>query len=144
LPGDQKNSVLAGGWLAVRQTLDFDGKRLDEEGFAKLVAIEAELLPTDLANKVGAIVSVDLDDLEDHGREDMGARRARTETLDRDLGKAVARDQAILNELLRKVMVSDGRLWLFGQGLVEGAGKPQVLMGFLYQLPVRKPGRGSC
>lgn len=150
------------GWLAVRQALDLDGKGLDEERHAKLVSIETALRPAELVQKVRAVVfstrlqGVGLDDFEDHSSEGM----ARTEALAQDLGKAVATEPAILAELLPEVVSSDGRLWLFGQGLLAGAmdvvemwnrlvaalkatamtaRNPQVLRGFLRQLRATNP-----
>ncbi|MBZ5608788.1 MAG: hypothetical protein LAP38_11045 [Acidobacteriia bacterium] len=154
------------GWLAVRQALDLDAKGLDEERRAKLVALEAELRPADLAQKVRAVVfstrlqGVDLDDFEDHTSEDITTRMARTEALAQDLGKAVATEETLLAELLPEIVTNDGRLWSFGQGLLAGASdaeemwnrlvatlagtqerarKPQVLGGFLHQLRVSNP-----
>ena len=154
------------GWLAVRQTLDLDGKGLEPEHLAGLISIEAALRPTDLMQKVRAIVfstrlqGVDLDDFEDHSTEDIGVRMARTEALAQDLGKAVATEETVLEELLPEAVAVDGRLWSFGQGLLDGAAdaeiiwsrlvaaltateerlcKPQVLLGFLHQLRVRNP-----
>ena len=80
--------------------------------------------------------------------------------LARDLGKAVAIEESVLAELLPELVSSDGRLWLFGQGLLEttldatqmwqrlvtaltateeGLRKPQVLAGFLHQAHAKDP-----
>jgi hypothetical protein len=149
------------GWLAVRQTLDLDAKGVEAEGLAPLIAIEVDLRPTDLLQRVRSVVfstrlqGVDLEDYEDHSTEDMSTRMARTEALARDLGKAVATEEAVLDELLPEVVSCAGRLWSFGQGLVDGTGdaadmwkrlvaaltateqglrRPQVLAGFLHQV----------
>lgn len=114
------------GWLAVRQALDLDGKGLDEECRGKLVALETAFRPTDLVQKVRAVVfstrlqGVDLDDFEDHSSENIATRMARTEALAQDLGRAVASNEVALAELLPEVVSSDGRLWSFGQGLLLG------------------------
>jgi hypothetical protein len=162
----RKSRFWPGGWLAVRQTLDLDGKELDEARLTTLLAIEADLRPADLVQKVRAVVfstrlqGVDFEDFEDHSTEDIGTRMARTEALTQDLGKAVATERTFLTELLPEIVASDGRLWSFGQGLLEGAvdaeemwnhlvaalaateesvRKPQVLNGFLHQLRGRNP-----
>lgn len=109
--------------------------------------------------------ALDLDDFKDHSTEDIGTRTARTEALAQDLGKAVATEEAVLDELLPEVVSSDGRLWSFGQGLLEGAAdaekmwnrlvtalaateeglrKPQVLRGFLHELHARDPALASA
>lgn len=154
------------GWRAVRQTLDAGGKGLAPERLAKLSDIEAQLRPTDLLQKVQAVVltkrlqGVDVDDFEDHADDDIITRMARTESLAQDLGAAVATDDAVLTALLPEVVSSDGRLWSLGQGLCKGAPeaeklwdrlvsalaateagrrKPQVLLGFLHELRTRTP-----
>lgn len=116
------------GWLAVRQSLDLDGKGCKPERLAKLVAIERALRPADLAQKVRAVVFplrsqyIDFDEFESHGTEDSPKRRARTEALAQELGKAVAMDDAVFVELLHELVSSNGlRRWSFGRGLVDGA-----------------------
>jgi hypothetical protein len=154
------------GWLAVRQALDLDGKGFDAARLAQLVAIETALRPTDLPQQVRAVVfstrlqGVDLGDFEDHSDDNITKRMARTEELAQQLGKSVVNDEAIFTELLPELVSTDGRLWSFGQGLVEGtanpaalwnrlvtalatteegARKPQVLRGFLQQLRATNP-----
>ncbi|HTM35323.1 MAG TPA: hypothetical protein VL156_01130 [Terriglobales bacterium] len=124
------------------------------------------LRPTDLLQKVRSVVfstrwqGIGLDDFADHTTEDIGTRMARTEALARDLGKAVATEEKVLDELLPEVVASDGRLWSFGQGLLdattdagmmwsrlvtaltatdESLRKPQALRGFLHPLRARNP-----
>ena len=162
----RKNRFWPEGWLAVRQTLDLDGKGLEPQCLAKLIAIEVALRPRDLMEKVRSVVfstrlqAINPDDFEDHSTEDVGTRMARTEALAHDLGKAVATEEKVLDELLPEVVASDGRLWSFGQGLLEGTAdagvmwirlvtaltstdeglrRPQVLRGFLHQLRVKNP-----
>jgi hypothetical protein len=154
------------GWLAVRHTLDFDGKGMEAERLAQLVGIEQDLRPADLSQKVRSIVlstglqSIDFEDFEQHAGEDISTRMARTEALAKQLGKAVATEEAILASLLPALVGSDGRLWLFGEGLLDGTTdpaalwdrlvaalnateeslrKPQVLGGFLSALHARDP-----
>lgn len=121
------------GWLAVRQTLDFDGKGMEPEFLAQLVSIERDLRPTDLLQKVQSIVlstqlqGIDFDDFEEHAGEDPSTRMAQGETLARQLGKAVANEEAILATLLPALVSSDGRLWSFGEGLLDGATDARVL-----------------
>jgi hypothetical protein len=154
------------GWRAVRQALDLDGTGLDEERRRKLVVLETALRPTDLMQKVRGVVfstrlqGIDLEDFEDHSGENIATRLARTEALAQDLGRAVASDQAVFEELLPEIVSSDGRLWFFGQGLLsgamdaaamwkrlvaalavteEGSRMPEVLRGFLHQLRATNP-----
>jgi hypothetical protein len=155
------------GWLAVRQTLDYDGKGMEPERLAQLKAIEEQLRPVDLPQQVRSIVfstrlqGIDLDAYdEDDSTEDMATRMARTEALARDLGKTVAREEATLQELLPELVSSEGRLWQFGRGLFDGAPdaetmwdrlvaaltateegsrRPQALLGFLHELHATNP-----
>jgi hypothetical protein len=162
----RRHAFWPAGWLAVRQTLEYDGKGMDPEDLASLNAIEAQLRPTDVTQKVHAIIfsnrmqGLDFEDFEEHPDEDISARVARTEALAQDLGKVVAADESVLTELLPDVVRTDGRLWEFGQGLAEGASdvvtmwdrlvaaftaagegarKPQVFRGFLRQLYAKDP-----
>jgi hypothetical protein len=154
------------GWLAVRQTLDFDGKGMDAQQLAQLVTLEQELRPANLPQKISSIVlsrksyAVDLDEFEDHTSDDIGTRMARTEELARNLGKAAAIEDKVLTDLLPELLSGDGKLWSFGQGLCDGASdprqlwlrlacafaalqeqsrKPQLMAGFLNALHQRDP-----
>jgi hypothetical protein len=154
------------GWLAIRQTLDFGGKGMPQDQLKQLRALEQALRPTDLVNKVRSIVlstrhhGVDLDDFEDHTSDDISTRMDRTEALARDLGTAVATDEAALSALLPELVSNDGRLWSFGEGLYAGAAepvhfwdrlvtvlagteermrKPQILCGFLHAAHAQHP-----
>jgi hypothetical protein len=154
------------GWLAIRQVLDLDGKGMEAERLAQLVGMERDLRPADLLQKVRSIVlstrfeSTDFEDFEEHAGEDISARMARTEALARQLGQAVATKEAILASLLPELVSSDGKLWSFGEGLLEGTTdaaelwdrlvgalktsekslrKPQVLRGFLSALHATTP-----
>ena len=154
------------GWLAVRQTLEFDGKGMEAGRLAQLVGIEQDLRPTDVSQKVRSIVlstrlqDVDFEDFEERPGEDISTKMARAEALARKLGKAIATEEAVLASLLPSLVSSDGRLWSFGEGLLDGAldatllwgrlvealnateeslRKPQVLRGFLSALHAKAP-----
>jgi hypothetical protein len=159
------------GWLAVRQMLDYDSKGIEAERLVQLVGIEQDLRPADLSQKVRSIVlstrlrGVDFEDFEEHTGEDFSTRMARTEALARDLGKAVVTEEAILAALLPALVSSDGRLWSFGEGLLDGTmdaaalwdrlvaalnateeslRKPQVLRGFLGALHAKDPAMATA
>jgi hypothetical protein len=143
-----RNRFWPEGWVAVWQTLDFDGKGLEPDRLAMLTAIEVGLRPADLLQKVRSMVfstslHVDFDDLEV-----------------RQLGQAVAAKNEVLDELLPELVSNNGRLWEFGRGLLQGSTdaemvwhrlvsaltktdeslrKPQVLAGFLHNLRARNP-----
>jgi hypothetical protein len=154
------------GWVAVRQTLDLDGSGLDPENLRSLTALESDLRPTDLIQKVHSAVfssriqGIDFDDYEGRGTEDIGVRMARTEALAQDLGKAVALQEDVFRELLPELISREGRLVSFGEGLAIGTtdaesvwgqlvtaltaidgskGRPEILYGFLHRLNIQNP-----
>jgi hypothetical protein len=149
------------GWLAIRQILELDAISFNAEILAKLSAIEAELRPRDLVQKVRAVVfstnaqGVDFEDVDFGNAQDIGTSLEETEALALNLGKFVAVEQATFTELLPELVARDGRLWFFGQGLFAGAAdvleiwnglvaalstteetarRPNVLRGFLNKL----------
>jgi hypothetical protein len=122
------------GWIAVRQTLNFDSERFTPEVVARLSSLEKRLRPTDLVHKVRAIVlseeltGLDLDDFENDSTDDSGAAMERAEAIARGLGKAVAADDIAFGELLAELVSGSGwLLWSFGQGLSEGTRDPKAL-----------------
>lgn len=154
------------GWLAVRQTLDVDGKVMPAELRDRLIALEAVLRPTDLEQRVRSIVfstrgNADFEDYDEDGTSDIHQRIARAEAITQELGKAIAGDEPLLTTLLPEIVSGDGRFWLFGMGLLAGAAdaremwvrltdaitatevksrNPLVLRGFLHALQEEDPG----
>jgi hypothetical protein len=154
------------GWIAVRETLNFDSERFTPQIVARLSLLEKRLRPTDLVQKVRAIVlsdmqtDLDLDDFEEKSVDDPEAAMRRTEAIARSLGEAVATDAGAFDELLGELVSGRGRLTSFGQGLLEGTLDPkatwdrlvaqlatkregeqnvQILVGFLSALNVENP-----
>jgi hypothetical protein len=112
------------GWLAIRQTIRFEGKELPPANKARLRSLEERAKPKTLVGHVKAIVvsgyssSVDFADGE---AASTGYERA--EQLACDLGKQVAGDAEVLAEVLPLVVQNvQGRLWRFGEGLAIGTG----------------------
>jgi len=120
------------GWIAVRATQNFGSERYTPEIVARLSLLEGHLRPTDLAQKVRAIVlsegppGLDLDDFDDKRTEDYDVGMRRTEAIARDLGKAIAADEIVFGELLAELVSGKGRLTSFGQGLLEGTKDPKA------------------
>ena len=121
------------GWIAVRETLKFDSERFTQEIVERLLLLERRLRPTNLIQKVRAIVlseeptSLVLDDFEGKSNDDSDAGIERAEAFARDLGKAVATEQAVFFELRAELVSERGRgLWSFGQGLMEGTPNPKA------------------
>lgn len=107
------------GWLAIRQTIRFDGKSLPADTLARLRELEKRARPQTLVGRVKAIVlnghSVDVD-FADGESTSKGYERA--EQAARELGELVAADQVTFKKLLPLVVANrQGRQWMFGAGL---------------------------
>jgi hypothetical protein len=107
------------GWLAIRQTIRFDGDGLPADLRHRLVNLEARARPQTLVARVKATVlnsysgGLDFSDGEDASK---GYERA--EQAARDLGELVAADDAAFRTLLPLVVNNEhGRQWMFGAGL---------------------------
>ena len=110
------------GWLAIRQTLRFDGKELPPANKARLHRLEKQAEPKTLTGRVKAIVvsgygsGVDFSD-----GESASTGYERAEQLASDLGEQVADNAEMLAEVLPLVVQNvQGRLWMFGKGLATG------------------------
>ena len=113
------------GWAACREAMQFDASRLPEDGAARLSRLEAELKPSNLSERVRAIVLGDRSaglDLEDVDiEEDFASSYQRPEAIARELGVAVANDEATFGELLPALVRGGNRAWPFGRGLAAAS-----------------------
>lgn len=109
------------GWLAMRQTLAFDGKALPPTSHARLVRLEQAARPKTLVGQIKAIVlsshsaGVDFADgepaVEGYERADKCAR---------ELGELAAADNDTLAVVAPLVVANaQGRQWQFGEGLAS-------------------------
>lgn len=126
------------GWVAARQTRNYDGSSLKSEGLKRLTELEEWLRPKDLVNSVRGIVlgdqsgSLDLDDFDDDDEVVSATeRRKRATVAVEELGKEVARDAGALAALLPELIRGSGKLGEFGRGLALGAKDPHALWGQL-------------
>lgn len=110
------------GWAACRQTTRFDRERLTPEAASRLSALEADLRPSNLHERVRAIVlsnnrstGIDLEDIEVDG--DVASGIERLERIARELGTAVATDDAVFTKLLPELLRGGNRVVAFGRGL---------------------------
>lgn len=112
------------GWLAIRQTLRFDGKKsLSRTSYARLLQLEKDARPTSLVGRVRAIVlntysaGVDYAD-----GESASSGHDRANQLARELGELVAADDEAFAAVLPMIVSNvHGRLWYFGEGLAVAA-----------------------
>lgn len=112
------------GWAACRQTMRFDRDRLTPDGSSRLTALEGQLRPTNLAERVRALAlsdksgGLDVEDVDDN----ITSALERREVIARDLGADVAVDDAVFTELLPDIMRGGSRAWAFGRGLAHASG----------------------
>lgn len=121
------------GWIAVRQTILFDTAEVPDEIRKRLEALDTLLTPRNLIEKTRSIVlttkayGAELDEFEDCDADDIEAGIERADALAQNLGKAVANDSKILEELLPELVAGRGRLFFFGRGLAIGTDDPYAL-----------------
>lgn len=109
------------GWLAIRQTIQFDEKLLRADVLQRLKKLEERARPKTLVSRVKATVlnsyaaGLDYADGED---ADTGYERA--EVRAKELGELVANDPAAFEALLPLLVTNQqGRHWSFGAGLAD-------------------------
>ncbi|MGO6980566.1 hypothetical protein [Rhizobium leguminosarum] len=134
------------GWAACRQTIRFDRKRLSPENVSRLSVLEAKLRPSNVSERVQAIVlgdwssNLDLEDMEPD--DDIPSRHARLEAIAYELGVAVAADDTVLAELMPDLLCGGIRVWAFGRGLAGASQDRRAmwakLLEQLGQLPLEQ------
>ena len=139
------------GWVATRETLRFDHATLGEEGRDRLIALERDLRPRDIVEKVHAAVFgtrftvVDFEDFapDEEERTESISGYQRIEEIARGLGEAVAVDETAFNELLPGLVTGQGRFFSFGSGLALASEKPTALWKCLVLSNLRLPPKGN-
>jgi hypothetical protein len=114
------------GWFACRHALRFDRGRLGPDAEARLTALEGTLRPSDLAAQVMAVVlgknsPIDLDTLE---ADNFVEANERCEANARELGEAVAADDATFAKLMPDMLQGGARARSFGRGLAGASSQP--------------------
>ncbi len=126
-----EKAVWREGWIAVRQTQQYDAKKMLPDAAKRLAELEKALRPTQLLDKVRAVVlsgkagRLDLDEADGDG--DITTAMQRRAALVQDLGQETAKDKAAFGELLPDLVAGPGKLFDFGRGLASGAEAPSVL-----------------
>jgi hypothetical protein len=133
------------GWTACRETMLFDKNRLTPEAISRLSALEADLRPSNLPERVRAVVLGDRSgglDLEDIDIDDGAGAADRLEAIARELGAAVAADDVALAELLPDLVRGGNRAWDFGRGLANASPDLRItwakLVETLEQVPLEQ------
>jgi hypothetical protein len=123
------------GWIAVRQTRQYDGNALKGEALTRLTALEKVLRPKDLANSVRGMVlgerggTLDFEEFDDDEEEEVSAteRLRRATVAIEELGKSIAADEDTFSRILPELISGSGRIREFGFGLAQGADEPRAL-----------------
>jgi hypothetical protein len=122
------------GWIAVRETLQYDHKDLVSDVATKLRALDRLLQPQNLIQRVRSVVLASGSGLLELGaldsdNSDPTAVYERGELIAYELGKEAAVDEGALNELLPELVMNRERerLWSFGGGLAAGTPRPMQL-----------------
>lgn len=111
------------GWLAIRQTIRFDGKALPPVVRGRLRKLEERARPKTLVGRVKAIVlngysaGVDFTD-----GESASTAYEHADRLARELGELVVNDADAFAAVVPLVVRNEqGRQWMFGEGVAAGA-----------------------
>ena len=136
------------GWIACRRTIHFDRDQLTPASLSRLSVLEAELKPTNLSERVRAVVlgdrsdELDLEDIDLEG--DIASKLERLEAIATELGAAVAADEAAFTDLLPDLLRGGNRVWAFGSGLAGASEDSRAtwskLVEGLEQLPPEQRG----
>lgn len=134
------------GWAACRQAMRFDKDRMAPVNFSRLTALEAELKPTNLSERVRAVVlrdrsdGLDLAGIDLEG--DIASHSERLDAIATELGAAVAADEATFTVLLPDLLRGGSRAWEFGRGLasvaMDGRATWSKLVDSLGRLPLEQ------
>lgn len=113
------------GWIACRKTIHFNRSQLTSNSLSRLSALEAELKPSSLSDRVRAIVlgkSYNYLDFENvNPGDDISDKFEKLEAIATELGSAVATDKVTFADLLPDLLRGGGRAWAFGRGLARVA-----------------------
>lgn len=111
------------GWAACRQTMLFNKDRLTPEGTLRLSSLETDLRPSNLQDRVRAVVlgnklrGIDVEEVDG----DLVNATERLEASARELGMEVAANKAAFAELLPELLCGGNRVWSFGRGLAAAS-----------------------
>ncbi len=134
------------GWAACRQTMFFNKERLKPDSSSRLSALEAALRPSNLSDRVRAVVlgdrlgGLDFEDIDPES--DITNEFERLEAIATELGAAVAADEALFADLLPDLLRGGNRVWAFGRGLADASENRRDtwsrLVGELEQIPLEQ------
>ena len=113
------------GWAACRETIQFDRDLLTSEAASRLAALEVDLRPSNLHERVLAVVVGDRSGRFDLG--DMDIESDDASTIERvsasayDLGTVVVTNDNVFTDLLPDLLRGGNQAWAFGRGLAAAS-----------------------
>ena len=126
------------GWIAVRETLRYDGKYLTEELKERLRQLERLLKPGDLLEQARIFAFshhhriIDLTDENFDKTKDPAITWRKADEATRNIGAQVAQSADVFKVLLPELVSKKGpRLTTFGRGLAKGANNKLGVFGML-------------
>jgi hypothetical protein len=129
-----EQSFWSDGWMAIRQTMNFDKKHLPEDSFDRLVVLERKLAPQNLYEQAKTYAlsqrwgTLDIPDPKPEGDEDdVHSRYQRVAEYTEALGQKVSQDRSVFNKILPKLFVHDGNAFGFCKGLAMGCTNPTLI-----------------
>lgn len=120
------------GWVAVRTTKKFDQTRMDSNVLSRLNNLDVILKPLTLIERARLYAlarhgHIWVDDNENGDAQTIDDYH-QAEIITRSIGREVASQDDILNELLPDILSNEGtRLASFGQGLADGCDNPEEM-----------------
>lgn len=134
------------GWIAIRQTLNFDSDRMPESLLERLKQLELKLHPRDLEHRVRAYVLMEgTSHIEVEtsilaggtGTQSLEAAFDVVQSIGRELALSPQILAALLPDLLRRI---PGNQWACGRGLAEAISEPVVFWRQCIEVLTALPG----
>lgn len=127
------------GWISVKGIIRLDGEQIEQKALSRLKQLSQHLKPVNLLERARAYILTDeyLNfDLEDDfdEKEIASGQWKRVQDTTRQIGAAVAQDEAVFRELLPELVSTyHERLGVFGEGLADGCEDRESMWQTLYE-----------
>ncbi|VAW32229.1 hypothetical protein MNBD_CHLOROFLEXI01-4243 [hydrothermal vent metagenome] len=132
------------GWISVKGIIRYDGERMEQKALSRLRQLSKRLEPVNLLERARTYALTD-GRLNFHLEEDFDEESAsdqwkRVRDTTRQIGVAVAQDEAVFRELLPELVSNyHDRLSVFGEGLADGCEDRKSMWQTLYEQIEKTP-----